>query len=337
MKRTIAAVTIIIGMLSAGPAFAQKACNPGEVIIKFSHVVPPEGHPKGDFATALAERVNSEMNGKACLQVFPFSQLYDDEKVMEALLMGDVQLAAPSLSKLEAYTPKYRVFDLPFIFADMNAVNQFTQGAKGQELLGQMSDFGVVGLGYLYDGLKQFSADKPLVVPSDATGLKFRVQNSDVAVAMIEAMDASAQKLAFKEVYGALQLGVVDGQENSWSNIFTARFFEVQDSTTETNHQLLAYAVFSPQEWLDGLEPDVRKQFLSIFYEVLEESNAEAFATNEANKQKIIDAGHNIRSLTPEQRQQWVDHMQPVWSRFADEIGQDVIDAAVASNNTKLK
>ncbi|KZL20621.1 C4-dicarboxylate-binding periplasmic protein precursor [Pseudovibrio axinellae] len=335
MSRAFTAVILALGIVFGAPAFAQIDCKPGEVVIKFSHVVPPSGHPKGDFARMLAERVNTELNGKACMQVFPFSQLYDDEKVMEALILGDVQLAAPSLSKLEVYTNKYRLFDLPFLFEDMDAVQRFTASEKGQELLGVMSDFGVVGLGYLFDGLKHFSADKPLLVPSDGAGLKFRVQNSDVAVAMIEAMGASAQKLAFKEVYGALQLGVVDGQENSWSNIFTSRFFEVQDGTTETNHQLLAYVVFTPQEWLESLEPDVRELFLTIFRETLVKANGQAAKTSEVNRQRIVDAGYTVRELTPKQRQQWVDVMRPVWGDFEDEIGKDLIDAAEAANVTK--
>ncbi|GHB37636.1 C4-dicarboxylate-binding periplasmic protein DctP [Pseudovibrio japonicus] len=333
MKKMITAATVAAGMLTASQVFAAEACDPGEVVIKFSHVVSATGHPKGDFATALAERINTEMDGKACMQVFPSSQLFDDDKVMEALLLGDVQVAAPSLSKFEAYTLKYRVFDLPFLFSDMNAVNNFTQGPKGQELLGAMSDIGFVGLGYVYNGIKHFSGNKPLVVPADAKGLKFRVQTSDVAVAMIEALDANAQKLAFKEVYGALQTGVVDGQENTWSNIYTKKFFEVQDGITETSHQLLSYLAVTSQEWLDSLEPDVRDQFLTIFTEVTNESNARSSAINEANKQKIIESGAVVRTLTPEQRQQWVDVMKPVWGKFADDIGQDVIDAAVAANN----
>lgn len=335
MRRAFTAVILALGVVFATPAFAQIDCKPGEVVIKFSHVVPPRGHPKGDFARMLAERVNTEMDGVACMQVFPFSQLYDDEKVMEALILGDVQLAAPSLSKLEVYTNKFRLFDLPFLFEDMDAVQRFTASEKGQELLDVMSDFGVVGLGYLYDGLKHFSADKPLLVPSDGAGLKFRVQNSDVAVAMIEAMGASAQKLAFKEVYGALQLGVVDGQENSWSNIFTSRFFEVQDGITETNHQLLAYVVFAPKEWLESLKPDVREQFLTIFQETLAKANAQAAQTSDENRQRIVDAGYTVRELTPEQRQQWADVMRPVWGEFEDEIGKDLIAAAEASNATK--
>ncbi len=267
------------------------------------------------------------------MQVFPSGQLFDDNKVMEALLLGDVQLAAPSLSKFESFTKKYRIFDLPFLFSSIDAVNRFTKSDKGIELLGAIEDKGFVGLGYVYNGLKHFSAKKPLGVPSDAAGLKFRVQTSDVAVAMIEAMGANAQKLAFKEVYGALQTGVVDGQENTWSNIYTKKFFEVQDGTTETSHQFLTYLAVTSKEWLDGLKPDVREQFLKIYTETADAANASASQINEESKAKIVEAGGVIRQLTPEQRAVWVETMKPVWDKFSDSIGQDVIDAAVAANN----
>lgn len=330
--KVFSACAALATVMATGPALAN--CDDGEIVIKFSHVVKATGHPKGDAATLFAERVNKEMNGKACMEVFPNSQLFDDDKVMEALLLGDVQLAAPSLSKFEAYTKKYRLFDLPFLFADLSAVDRFTNSKSGKDLLNVVADKGFIGLGYWSSGLKQFSANKPLIEPTDAKGLKFRVQTSDVAVAMIEALGANAQKLAFKEVYGALQTGVVDGQENTWSNIYTQKFFEVQDGITETNHQLLAYLLVTSKEWLDGLDPDVREQFLKIAQEVTQTANDNVVKQEAKNRQNILDAGSKIRTLSPEQRKAWVDTMKPVWSKFENDIGKDVIDAAVAANNS---
>lgn len=332
MKKTILAAFAAI--LALGTAQANAQCDSGEMVIKFAHVVADTGHPKGDAARELARRVNEEMNGKACMEVYPNSTLYDDDKVLEAMLLGDVQLAAPSLSKFEAYTLKYRLFDLPFLFASLEAVDSFIGSDTGKEMLKVMEPQGYSGLGYWSSGLKQFSANKPLLVPADANGLKFRIQTSDVAEAMIAAMGGSAQKLAFKEVYGALQTGVVDGQENSWSNIYTQKFFEVQDGITETNHQVLAYLLVTSTEWLNGLPDDVRTQFISIVDDVTKNANAGVAAVELKNRQNIIDAGGTIRELNAEQRQAWVDAMKPVWSKFEGDIGKDIIDAAVASNGT---
>ncbi|WP_338721760.1 DctP family TRAP transporter solute-binding subunit [Devosia sp. XK-2] len=331
MKQFLAAAALV-GAMAMGTQSAMAQCDDGEIVIKFAHVVAATGHPKGDAANLFAQRVNDEMNGTACMEVFPNSTLFDDDKVMEALLLGDVQLAAPSLSKFEAYTLKYRLFDLPFLFADLEAVSRFFATDTAKDLLLATEDVGYTGLGYWSSGLKQFSANKPLLLPSDGNGLKFRIQTSDVAEAMISAMGGSAQKLAFSEVYGALQTKVVDGQENTWSNIYTQKFFEVQDGITETNHQLLAYLLVTSTEWLDSLEPAVRDQFLKIAEEVTIAANDSVAAQEAKNRQNILDAGGTIRELTPEQRQAWVDAMKPVWGQFEEDIGAENIAAAEAAN-----
>ena len=315
---------------SATSAFA--ACDSGEINIKFSHVTNTDKHPKGIAATLLSERVNKEMNGKACMEVFPNSTLYDDNKVLEALLQGDVQLAAPSLSKFEKFTKQFRIFDLPFMFENIEAVDAFQSSEAGQNLLDSMQRRGLQGLTFWHNGMKQMSANVPLVSPSDANGLKFRVMSSDVLVAQMKAIGGAPQKMAFSEVYGGLQQGVVDGQENTWSNIYGKKFFEVQDGITETNHGIIDYLVVTSVDWLDSLDSDVREQFLTILKEVTELRNAESFSVNQANRQAIIDAGGTIRTLSTAERQAWVEVMKPVWDQFTDDVGQDMIDAAQALN-----
>ena len=191
---------------------------------------------------------------------------------------------------------------------------------------------GLQGLAFWHNGMKQMSANQPLVDPSDADGLKFRVQSSDVLVAQMEAIGGSPQKMAFSEVYGALQQGVVDGQENTWSNIYGKKFFEVQDGITESNHGIIDYLVVTSREWWDGLPGDVRDQLATILKEVSAERNAKSTAINEENKQLIIKAGSEVRQLTPEQRAKWVEAMKPVWKKFEGDVGADLIEAAQAIN-----
>ncbi|GGA16772.1 DctP family TRAP transporter solute-binding subunit [Neptunicoccus cionae] len=314
------------------PSIAAAACEEGEVVVKFAHVTNSDKHPKGIAASLLEKRVNEEMNGKMCMEVFPNSTLYDDNKVLEAMLQGDVQLAAPSLSKFEKFTKQFRIFDLPFMFNDMNAVNAYQASDAGQAMLDSMQKRGLQGLAYWHNGMKQMSASKPLLLPTDANGLKFRVQSSDVLVAQMEAIGGSPQKMKFAEVYGALQTGVVDGQENTWSNIYGKKFFEVQDGITETNHGIIDYLLVASVDWLDGLDAEVRDQFLSIVGEVTEARNSEAYAVNQGAKQSVIDAGGTVRELTAEQRAAWVEAMKPVWTKFEGDVGADNIEAAQKIN-----
>ncbi|WP_116134527.1 TRAP transporter substrate-binding protein [Tropicimonas sp. IMCC34043] len=330
--RPILAAGVSLLALSAAPVLA--ACDDGEILIKFAHVTNADKHPKGIAAQLFADRVNTEMDGIACVEVFPNSTLYDDDKVLEAMLLGDVQMAAPSLSKFETFTKKLRLYDLPFVFADMPAVDRFQNSEQGQALLDSMQRKGLQGLAYWHSGMKQLSADRPLLVPADAKGLKFRIQQSDVLQAQFEAIDANPQKMAFSEVYGALQTGVVDGQENTWSNIYGQKFFEVQDGTTETNHGVLDYMVVVSTDWWEGLPDDVRAQIKTIMDEVTAERNAAVVEVEEGSKQAIIATGSEVRTLTPEQRAEWVDAMKPVWAQFSDQIGEEVIEAAVSFNET---
>ena len=310
----------------------QAACDDGEIVIKFSHVTNTDRHPKGIAATLMESRVNDEMNGTACMEVFPNSTLYNDDQVLEALLQGDVQLAAPSLSKFEQFTKQFRIFDLPFMFSDIDAVDAFQNSETGQAMKEPMTRRGLLGLAFWHNGMKQMSANVLLVNPSDATGLKFRVQNSDVLKAQMAALGGSPQPMAFSEVYGALQTGVVDGQENTWSNIYGRKFFEVQDGVTETNHGIIDYLLVTSTDFIDGLEPAVADQLMTIINEVTAARNGESTRVNAEAKQAIIDAGGVVRTLTVEQRAAWVEVMKPVWEQFRDDVGQENIDAAQKFN-----
>ncbi|SNS55516.1 DctP family TRAP transporter solute-binding subunit [Antarctobacter heliothermus] len=334
MKKFLMTAVAAAALMSGAATTAQAACDEGELVIKFSHVTNTDRHPKGIAATLLMERVNAEMDGKACMEVFPNSTLYNDDQVLEAMLQGDVQMAAPSLSKFEQFTKQFRIFDLPFMFKNIDAVDAFQNSDTGQAMKESMTRRGLLGLAFWHNGVTQISANKPLMSPADAMGLKFRVQPSDVLKANMEALGASPQPMAFSEVYGALQTGVVDGQENTWSNIYGQKFFEVQDGITETNHGVIDYLVVTNVDWWEGLDADVRDQLSTILAEVTEARNSESFKVNQEAKEAIIAAGGVVRELDAAQRQAWVDVMKPVWEQFVKDVGQDNIDAAQAINES---
>jgi C4-dicarboxylate-binding protein DctP len=330
MKNLTAVLTALTLSVSASAVAA--ACDDGEIVIKFSHVTNTDKHPKGIAATLFQDRVNEEMNGKACVEVFPNSTLYDDDQVLEAMLQGDVQMAAPSLSKFEQFTKVFRIYDLPFMFKNVEAVDAFQKSEAGQAMKESMTRRGLLGLEFWHNGMKQMSANKPLNLPSDAAGLKFRVQPSDVIKAQMEAIGVSPQPMAFSEVYGALQTGVVDGQENTWSNIYGQKFFEVQDGITETNHGIIDYMVVTSVDWWESLPEDVRTQLATILNEVTTERNAEVGKVDAEARAAVLAAGSPIIELDDAGRQAWVDAMKPVWDQFKDDVGQENIDAAQAIN-----
>jgi C4-dicarboxylate-binding protein DctP len=325
---------LLIGLALMGMIVVAPVANADPIKIKFSHVVA-ENTPKGQGALMFQKLVEERLGGKVVVEVYPSSQLFDDKKVMQAILLGDVQMAAPSLSKFNKFTKKLQVFDLPFLFDDIDAVDRFQNSPTGRALLDSMKEKGYKGLAYWHNGLKQLSANKPLRLPEDADGLKFRIQQSDVLEAQFRALDANPQKMAFSEVYNALQTGVVDGQENTWSNIYSKKFFEVQKSFSETNHGLIDYLVVTNAKFWDGLPADIRTELENALAEATAHANKIAREKAEGDRQKIIDSGvTEVLSLTKEELTAWRKAMAPVWEKFEDEIGKDVIDAALASNES---
>jgi C4-dicarboxylate-binding protein DctP len=313
---------------SAGAAQAQ-------MVIKFSHVVA-EATPKGQGALKFKEVAEKLLPGKVQVQVFPSSQLFGDAKEMEALLLGDVQFIAPSLSKFDRYTKKLQVFDLPFLFENTEAVDRFQQGPQGKALLTSMTSKGLRGLAYWHNGMKELSTNKDqLKRPDDVKGLKFRIQASDVLEAQFRALGANPQKMAFSEVYQALQTGVVDGQENTWSNIYSQKFFEVQKTIAETNHGVIDYMVVTNAKWWDSLPADVKKGLSEAMAEATAYGNKIANDINEGDKKRIAEAGKaKIQKLTKDDIAAWRKAMEPVWKKFEGDIGRDLIDAALKSNKS---
>ncbi|MGP1675602.1 MAG: TRAP transporter substrate-binding protein [Burkholderiales bacterium] len=314
-------------------AFSASAAYAEPMVIKFSHVVA-EATPKGQAALKFKELAEKALPGKVQVQVFPSSQLFGDAKEMEAVLLGDVQFIAPSLSKFDRYTKKVQLFDLPFLFDDLEAVDKFQHSPQGKALLDSMQSKGIQGLGYWHNGMKQLSTDKnQLKRPEDVKGLKFRIQASDVLEAQFRAVGANPQKMAFSEVYQALQTGVVDGQENTWSNIYSQKFYEVQKTIAQTNHGVIDYMVITNAKWWNGLPADVRKGLAQAMEEATAYGNGIANEFNERDRKRILDAGKaKIQVLSKEDVAAWRKAMAPVWKKFEGEIGNDLIQAAQKAN-----
>lgn len=321
-----------LSALAIGAALALTSASAfaAPVTLKFSHVVA-ENTPKGKMAQRFEKLVEERIGDKVQVEVYPNSQLYNDNKVLQAMQLGDVQMAAPALSKFFRYTDRLQVFDLPFLFENIDAVSCFQKSDKGRMLLDHMKDKGIIGLGYQHNGMKQLSASDPLRTPGDAAGKKFRIMSSDVLAAQFKAVDAAPVKKPFSEVFTLLQTEAIDGQENTWSNIYTQKFYEVQPYITESNHGYLGYMVVTSTSFWNSLDEESRKVIRESMNEALEYGNSLANELNQEAKQKVIDSGESeVIDLSDDQREQWVKAMKPVWNQFRSQIGGDLIDAAEA-------
>lgn len=319
--------------LAVGMWGTAMAADP--IVIKFSHVVA-EQTPKGQGAMIFKKRVEERLPGRVKVEVYPNSTLFGDDKEMEALLLGEVQIIARSLAKFEQYTKSVQLFDLPFLFDDISAVDRFQRSPEGQQLLKSMESKNITGLAYWHNGMKQLSANKPLRVPEDARGLTFRIQTSAVLEEQFKAVNAKAKPMIFSVVYQGLRTGLVNGTENTYSNFYNQKLNEVQKYVTESNHGILDYMLITTSDFWNSLPPDIRTELDQIVVESTAHANMEAERFNQLDRQRVLDAKTTeIITLTPQERSAWRDRMKPVWAKFEQEIGADLIKAAQAANTAQ--
>jgi C4-dicarboxylate-binding protein DctP len=322
MRKLVLAAASVAMMVLAGPASAQ-----APIVLKFSHVVASDT-PKGKAAEKFRELAEKYTNGKVKVEVYANSTLYKDKEELEALQLGAVQMLAPSNSKFGPIgVREFEVFDLPYILPDLPTLRKVTDGQLGTKLLKLLEPKGMTGLAYWDNGFKQMSANKKLITPADYKGLKFRIQSSKVLEAQFRALGSIPQVMAFSEVYQALQTGVVDGQENTTSNIYTQKMHEVQKYMTITNHGYIGYVVVVNKKFWDGLPADIRGQLDKAMKEATAFGNGQSAKENDEALEDIKKAGKTeIIKLTAEQDAAMRKAMEPVYKDVANRVGQPLID-----------
>jgi C4-dicarboxylate-binding protein DctP len=322
MHKLILAAASVAALALAGPASAQSP-----IVIKFSHVVA-SNTPKGAATEKFKELAEKYTDGKVKVEIYPNSTLYKDKEELEALQLGAVQMLAPSNSKFGPIgVREFEVFDLPYILPDLATLRKVTDGQLGAKLLKLLEPKGMTGLAYWDNGFKEMTANKKLVTPEDYKSLKFRIQSSKVLEAQFRSLGSIPQVMAFGEVYQALQTGVVDGQENTWSNIYTQKMHEVQKYATITNHGYIGYVVVTNKKFWDGLPADIRTALEKAMKEATAFGNGQSAKENEDALELIKKSGKTeIVSLTPAQDAAMRKAVDPVYKDVAGRVGQPLIE-----------
>jgi C4-dicarboxylate-binding protein DctP len=290
-------------------------------------VVTPDT-PKGKGSEKFKELAEKYTNGKVKVEVYPNSQLYKDKEEVDALQLGAVQMLAPSLAKFGPLgVREFEVFDLPFILPSKAALRKVTEGPLGKSLFKKLESKGIVGLGYWDNGFKVMSANKPLRMPEDFRGLKMRIQSSKVLEAQMRALGAIPQVMAFSEVYQGLQTGVVDGSENTPSNMYTQKHHEVQKYITLSDHGYIGYAVIANKKFWDGLPADVRGQLEKAMAEATAYANEISQTENDEALAEMKKSGKSeFIELTPEQKAAWRKALDPLYAEMASRVGKETIE-----------
>ncbi len=310
-----------------------------DYVLKFSHVVSPNT-PKGKAAEFFEKRLEELSKGRIDVQVYPNSQLYKDNAVLKALKLNSVQMACPSFSKFGKIVPQLALFDLPFLFKDIDHLHRVQDSDVGQKLKDMVTAKGFVALDFWDNAFKQMtSSKKALIHPSDAKGQKFRIMSSKVLEEQFKAVGAIPQVMPFSEVYSALQQGVIDGQENTNSNIYTKKFYEVQKYMSITNHGYLGYLVVMSKKFWNSLPDDLKANVKQAMKEATAKEREYAIELDKSQFAKIEEYAKKsgklqITKLSPEQIGEWKKAMEVIYPKFYDPklIGKDLIEGA---KNTK--
>jgi C4-dicarboxylate-binding protein DctP len=320
-KLLLVAATAAI-FIAPGAVMAQ-----APIVIKFSHVVAADT-PKGKGAEKFKELAEKYTSGKVKVEVYPNSTLYKDKEELEALQLGAVQMLAPSNSKFGPIGVKeFEVFDLPYILPTRVALRKVTDGPLGKRLLKLLEPKGMVGLAYWDNGFKEMTANKPLRVPDDFKGLKFRIQSSKVLEAQFRSLGAIPQVMAFSEVYQALQTGVVDGQENTASNIYSQKMHEVQKFMTMTDNGYIGYVVVVNKKFWDDLPADIRDQVQKAMDEATVYTNDISKSENDTALEEIKKAGKTTIVIpTAAENEAMRKAMMPVYQDMYSRLGKPIID-----------
>jgi C4-dicarboxylate-binding protein DctP len=325
---------LVVASMLATSGFAA------QYTLKFSHVTSPNT-PKGKAADYFAQRLEKLSDGRIDVQVYPSSQLYKDSAALKALRLNSIQMAAPSFSKFGKLVPQLALFDLPFLFKDMDHLHRVQDGPVGEKLKAMVNKKGFVALNFWDNHFKQLSTSKaqPLINPNDAKGQKFRIMSSKVLEAQFQAVGANPQMMPFSEVYSGLQQGVIDGQENTNSNIFTKKFHEVQRHLTLSNHGYLGYLVVMSKKFWKSLPSDLQADVMQAMKEATEKERMWAEELNTKQLNAIKDYAKKtgkleVHSLTELQRQAWKDAVSKIYPKFYSnkKIGKELIEGAL---NTK--
>lgn len=327
---------LVLGTIAA--AMLATSGLAAEYTLKFSHVVSPNT-PKGKAADFFEKRLEELSGGKIDVQVYPSSQLYNDDAVVKALRLDSVQMAAPSFSKFGKIVPQLALFDLPFIFKDTDHLHRVQDGEVGEKLKELVTAKGIIALDFWDAGFKQFSSSKkPIINPEDAEGQKFRIMSSKVLEAQIKAVGGNPQMMPFSEVYSGLQQGVIDAAENPISNIYTKKFHEVQSSLTMSDHGYLGYLVVMSKKFWNSLPADLQanvkqamKEATAKEREFAEELDKEQLALIKEYAEKTGKL--EIFTLTPEQKEAWRKIQSKIYPEFYDDglIGKDLIEKTIST------
>lgn len=323
MKRNALVSLFALLLMATGMGTTHGA----EYNIKFAHPAPPEdpAHVSAQlFAKLVAERTNNQVE----VTIFPGSQLGKSQQVVQGMQSGAIEMAFFSTTHLVNFVPQFGVLDLPFLVTKQSEVSKLLDGEIGQSIMEELPPIGLIGLAYSESSFRSVFTKEPVNSLDELKGLKLRVPNSPVYVGTVKAMDALPTPIPFRELYSALQQGVVDGAETSGSAYWSYKFYEVGGHWITTNHTILPGIYLISKVFWDKLPEDIQKTVRETAVEVGQSHRKLSWEQDKTGLEMAQEKGvmlHDIGDLTPV-----ITRARAMYPELAKAIGPDLVDRAVA-------
>lgn len=314
----------LLPLCVTGMALGVQAQDVRERVIKFSHVQPKNSHMDAG-AQKFADLVAQKSNKKMTVRVYPGGTLGGDIQTLSALQGGTIEMTTMPPGLMIGLSREYAVFDLPFLFNTFQEADEFLDGAVGKSLL-EKTPPGVVGLAYWDHGFRNLTnSRRPVTRAEDFQGLKIRVSQSPMIIGAINGLGANATPMSFTELYSALEVKAVDGQENPTSVIESNKFYEVQKYLSLTRHQYNPLIVLTSRKMWDQLNADERKilQDAAVEARVYQRTVSRDMDAKALTSLKSL--GMQVAEVSDTERKAMVDKLKPVSEKLAKDIGEPLV------------
>ncbi|CAN7209376.1 DctP family TRAP transporter solute-binding subunit [Paenibacillus sp. LjRoot153] len=299
-----------------------------QTIIRFSFVVA-ENTPKGLAAQKFAQLVKAKTNDTIKIELFPNGTLYNETDEVGALQSGSIQMIAPSFSNISQVVPDWMAMDLPFVFQNEEDVTKAFQGKIGNILMRKLEPKGIVGLGFWANGFQQMTSNRgTLAHPEDFRDLKFRILPSKIIESQFRQLNAKTVPVPFNLVYRSMESGQVDGGENTISNIYSKKLYQVQKYLTISNHAYLGYGVLVNKVFWEKLSAEQQRTINEAMQEATVWANQNAIEINRKQWNELQRIGQmNVHLLTNEERDEWQHVLEPVYGEAGSYISKELMAA----------
>ncbi|MFL5128846.1 MAG: TRAP transporter substrate-binding protein [Microvirga sp.] len=292
-------------------------CQPLQARDFRSADVHPADYPTVEAVKFIGQQLKDETKGRLGVRVYPNGTLGSEKDTIEQLKIGGLDMMRINAAPLNNVVPETVVPCLPFVFRSKEHMRATLDGPVGDEILAAMEAQGMVGLAFYDSGARSvYTARKPVKALADLKGMKIRVQQSDLFVAMVEALGANPTPMPYGEVYTGLKTGIVDAAENNFPSYESSRHFEAAKYYAMTEHSMAPEVlVFSKKIW-DALPEEDRKLIRKAAKDSVPVMR-KLWDEREAKSQAIAEkAGSQIVQL--ENKKEFIDAMAPVYAKFAD-------------------